>query len=55
MSTPLPTENEINDVLNACMEAENDGHSKYPGMSYEQGVKYAIEWMTGDGPHPLED
>ena len=24
-------------------------------MTFEQGVKYAIEWMQGKGPHPLED
>jgi hypothetical protein len=50
-----PTENEINEVLNACLEAEDDGRSIYPGMSYEQGVVMAINWMRGDGPHPIED
>lgn len=50
-----PTENEINEVLNACADAKDDGHSIYPGMSYEQGVAMAINWIRGDGPHPIED
>jgi len=50
-----PTQNEIDDVLNTCMEAEDDGRSIYPGMSYEQGVLAAINWMRGDGVHPIEE
>ena len=53
--TTTPTQNEIDDVLNACMEAEDEGSSIFPGMSYEQGVTYAINWMRGEGPHPLEN
>lgn len=51
----MPNENEINDVLNQCVESENEGESRWPGMTYEQGVKAAIEWMQGDGPNPMED
>jgi hypothetical protein len=50
-----PTEDEINDVLNTCMAAEEEGSSIYPGMTYEQGVAMAINWMLGDGGHPTED
>ena len=50
-----PDENEINDVLNECAESEEFGESKYPGMTYEQGVKAAIEWMQGYGDNPLVD
>jgi hypothetical protein len=28
---------EVDEVLNECLEAEDTGHSKFPGMSYEQG------------------
>lgn len=51
----LPSDDDIADVVNACAEAENGGTSKYPGMSYEQGVKAAIQWLEGDGPNPMED
>lgn len=51
----MPNENEINDVLNQCVESENEGESRWPGMTYEQGVKAAIEWMQGYGPNPMED
>ena len=50
-----PDEDDINDVLNQCVEAEESGDSKYPGMSYEQGVQAAIRWMQGDGSNPMED
>lgn len=41
------TEEEIDDVLNRASEAEDEGVSKYPGMSYEQGIKAALEWALG--------
>jgi hypothetical protein len=50
-----PTESEIDDVLNQCMETADNGGSKFPGMSYEQGVQAALEWMRGDGTNPLDD
>ncbi len=43
-----PTENEINDVLNECASHEDDGTSKYPGMTYDQGVSTAVRWMLGE-------
>jgi hypothetical protein len=54
MSTK-PTNDEIDDVLNACLEAEDEGTRIYPGMSYEQGVMAALNWMRGDGPNPIEE
>lgn len=50
------SEQEIWDLLNQCSQSENEGASKYPGMSYEQGIKAAIEWITGNiQDHPLND
>lgn len=47
-------EQEIWDLLNQCADAEETGSSKYPGMSYEQGIKAAIEWIIGDiNNHPI--
>lgn len=49
-------ESEINDLINECAEADDTGISKFPGMSYEQGIRAAIEWITGETKdHPLED
>lgn len=37
-------------------EAEEVGGTKYPGMSYEQGIKYAIDWIVGNNDeNPMED
>lgn len=47
---------EIDDLLNDCADAESAGLTQYRAMSFEQGVKYAIEWLTNaSAPHPLED
>lgn len=50
-----PSEEEINDVLNKCTESEEEGASRWPGMTYEQGVKAATEWMQGYGENPMQD
>ena len=50
------SERELWDSLNHCAEAEETGASNYPGMSYEQGIKAAIEWIIGDvKDHPIND
>lgn len=50
------TDQEIWDLLNQCAEVEEAGSSNYPGMSYEQGIKVAIEWIIGDvKDHPIND
>ena len=48
-------EDDINDVLDQCSDAEESGESMYPSMSYEQGAQAAIRWMQGDGSNPMED
>ena len=49
------TDEEINDVLNRCSEAVEDGVSEFPRETYEAGVQAAIEWLTGGtgGENPL--
>lgn len=49
------TDDEINDQLNRAMEQEDAGGSRWPGMSYEQGVSAALNWAIGhieDEPIP---
>ena len=50
--TTQRTQEEIDALLNKCVDAENFG-SNYPGMSYEQGIKAAIEWLDG-GDYPFD-
>ena len=47
---------EIDDVINECTEQENKGGSRWPGMTYEQGVLAAIRWLIGETEdHPLDE
>lgn len=39
-------EEEINKLLNECEDQVNEGGSKFPGMSFEQGIVEAIRWLT---------
>jgi len=49
------TDKEIDDLLNKCVEAEEQG-SAYRGMTYEQGIKEAIDWLTEEGwEYPLPE
>jgi len=49
-----PSPDQIDEVLNECTEHTNAGTSKYPGMSYEDGVLAGIRWMTGeDDANPM--
>ncbi len=42
------TDDEIDEVLNVCADAEIDG-GNFHGMTYEQGVEAGIRWLTKDG------
>ena len=42
------TAEEIDEQMNRAWE-EEDGGSRYPGMTYEQGIRAAIDWITTDG------
>ena len=48
------TETQINDVIGKTIDAMS-GSSKWPGMSYEEGVQAALDWVLGDGPDPMSD
>lgn len=41
------TEREIEDARNAATEQVENG-TRWPGMSYEQGVEDALAWVVGD-------
>ena len=50
----MPSHEEIEEAISKCSQAGEEG-SRFPGMSYEEGVRYAIEWLEEDGPNPFED
>ena len=53
--TVTKTPDEIDEVLNECVAAEANGRSRYPGMSYEEGVRVGIEWALGLADQPPFD
>lgn len=46
---------EIDAVLNQAAKAVDTGRSKYPGMSYEQGIDDMYRWLTDRNQEPLFD
>ncbi len=47
MENIVRTEKEIDMMLNRCVDNIDEGTSESPGMSYEQGIIAAYEWLTG--------
>jgi len=47
-----PTPKEIAEQLNLAYEQIDEGSTKYPGMTYEEGVRDIIDWMQGDSDTP---
>ena len=48
------TDKEIDDMLAQCTDAENEDTTNFPEMTYEQGVKAGIRWLTGETEcHPI--
>jgi hypothetical protein len=50
-----PTQKQIDSLLEECSESEDAGSTKYPGMTYEQGLKHGIEWLLEGGDSPLSE
>ena len=51
----LRSEQEVDNVHNEALNAMDKG-TKFPGMSYEEGIDAAIRWMRGDTEvHPMAD
>lgn len=50
-----PSEYEIEDQLAEAINSMDSG-SKWPGMSYEEGVAAALRWVLGHSENrPMED
>jgi len=51
----VPTQSEIDDVLDWCADAEKFAlGTHFDGATYEQGVSATILWMQGRGEHPRD-
>lgn len=46
MYTITRTQDEIDKQLNLANEGIDEG-TKYPGMSYEEGIQAMYDWLTG--------
>lgn len=51
---PKPSNEALNETIAECSAVEDDG-TRFPALSYEQGVQAALRWVLGDGPNPLEE
>ncbi len=46
---------EIDALLNACADAEEEGGNSFSERRYEQGIKEMYEWLTNpNATYPLE-
>lgn len=51
-----PTDDEIEEQLEAAYEQREAGGTRWPAMTFEEGVIAAIEWMAGDTEDaPMDD
>lgn len=49
-------QSEIDDVIGRATEGMEEGGSRFPGMSYEEGVLAALDWVTGNADDdPMEE
>ncbi len=51
------TSDEIDDLLNEVAEAEDEGRTRFSGMTFEQGIAEMYRWLTerdADHPYPPE-
>ena len=49
------TENEILDAIDKCKNWTESGESQWPRMTYEDGVRDALEWVLGNGDNPMDE
>lgn len=50
------TDEQIDEQINAASEQNEEGTTRWPGMTYEQGVDNALRWVTGQSDDvPMED
>ena len=50
-----PEDEEVERVQNWADEKIMEGGTRYPGMTYEQGVSDVIRWLRGEADAPDQD
>lgn len=52
----MRSQREIDEQLNLAADQTMEGSTKFPSMTYEDGVEYALRWVTGQSNDaPMED
>lgn len=52
----LRTQKEIDELLNECNEQILEGGSKFPGMTYEDGIIEVLRWLIDKNmAQPMEE
>lgn len=47
------SQDEISDVLDWCINEEDEGRTHYAGQTYEEGIQAMWMWLTGQSDdHP---
>ena len=57
MSKSTPSDEAVAQVVADCLDQTDKGGSRFFGMSYEDGVIAALDWVKGntdDHPYPAE-
>lgn len=55
MKTEYEIDNLITDILNRQEKIDNGETRGFFGMTYEEGLRDALEWVLGNGDNPLEE
>lgn len=55
LSTTKVTDSEVDDVLNDANDSIDEGTSRWPGMTYEQGVAATLNWIANGDVSPFEE
>ena len=51
----MKTEREVNHLIGEIMDRQEDPlKRKFTGMTYEEGLRDALEWVIDNGDHPFE-
>ena len=54
MKAKVVSQQDINEVLHQCAEQIDNGGSKFPDMTYEEGIEAALYWLQDGGESPLK-
>ena len=50
-----PTDKEIEQLIGQLIDRRVPQRTRWPGMTYEQGVRNTLEWVLGEDINPLDN